>query len=214
MDTLVLAAETREQRGTGACSKMRRAGLVPAVVYGRGQDPVSISVPAKALWDTLHTHQGANVLVDLQISGLQHAGAFAAMVIAVQRDPVKRQPIHVDFQWVSLTEKVTVRVPIHVVGDSPGVKEGGAVDQVMHEIEVECLPTSIPDALIVSIEGLNISESQHVSDLIAPEGVVILHELTDTVISIAIPISAAALETEAPEAEVIEVGEGAAEVEE
>jgi large subunit ribosomal protein L25 len=195
MDTLVLEATVREERGSSACGRLRRAGLLPATVYGQGLDTVAISVPAKVMYDALHTHQGANVLVDLRIPGLQTTKALAAMVKVVQRHPVKRVPTHIDFQWVSLTEKVTVRVPVHIVGEAPGIKEGGALDQIIHEIEVECLPGAIPDSLTIDISGMAIHDSKHVSDLIAPEGVDITNEPTDTVVTIAIPISAAALET-------------------
>jgi large subunit ribosomal protein L25 len=204
MDTLVLEAKTREERGTGACERLRREGFLPAIVYGQGLEPASIAVPAKILWDALHTHQGANVLVDLRIPGFKHSASVAAMIKEIQRHPVKRGMIHVDFQWVSMTEKVTVKVPVHVEGEAPGVREGGALDQTIHEIEVECLPGAIPDVLIVDISGMEIHDARHVSDLIAPPGVVILHEPTDTVIAIAAPISAAEMESPVAEGELPE----------
>lgn len=206
METVVLNAETREQRGSSAVHKLRQQGKLPATVYGMGQEPVALTVSARDLNDLLRAGHGANVLVDLKIPGQSHAGSVAAMIREVQRHPVRRDLLHVDFQWVSLREKVIVKVPIHVEGDAPGLKEGGALDQVLHEIEVECLPGAIPDALVVDITGMGILDSKHVSDLVAPEGVAIHHEPSDAVVTIAPPISMAALETQ-----VAEVEEGAGE---
>jgi large subunit ribosomal protein L25 len=201
METVVLEAANRSEKGSSAAHKLRQQGLLPATVYGLGQDAVSITIPAKDLVVLLRSAHSANVLVDLKIPGLSHEISVAAMIREIQRHPVRRDPLHVDFQWVSLSEKVTVKVPIHVVGDSPGLKEGGALDQILHEIEVECLPGAIPSELVVDITGMAIMDSRHVSDLVAPAGVAILHEPTDAVITIAAPISMAALETQVGEAE-------------
>ena len=203
METVKLEAQAREDTGTGACRRLRRDGLVPGIVYGQGMEAAAIAVPSKALWEALHTHQGANVLVDLQVEGVKHTSEVAAMIKEVQRDPVKRQPVHVDFQWISLSETVRVRVPIQVEGDSVGVKEGGALDQIIYEIEVECLPGAIPDVLTIDITELDIHDSRHVSDLVAPEGVTILHETTDTVVTIAAPISLEELEAAVAEEELL-----------
>jgi large subunit ribosomal protein L25 len=212
METMILEAANRSERGTAACHKLRQQGLLPATVYGHGQEAVSITIPAKSLADLLRTAHSANVLVDLRIPGLSQELAVAAMIKEIQRDPLRRVPSHVDFQWVSLTETVIVRVAIRVEGDSPGLKEGGALDQILHDVEVESLPGAIPDELVVDITGLGIHDSRHVSDLIAPPGVTILDEPTDTVVTIAAPISMAALETEALEGELPEgVAEGGAE---
>lgn len=195
MEQVVMEAQRREETGKGPARRLRVQGLVPGVAYGRGQDNVVIAVPTDELESALSTERGANVLIDLKIEGVATPEGTAAIVKAVQRHPISRKPLSVDLQWVSLTEKVTVQVPVVVEGQAPGVEEGGVVDQIVHEVDVACLPTAIPDRLVIDITGLEINDTLHAGDLQVPEGVELLLEPAETVVSIAPPISEEELET-------------------
>ena len=170
-------------------------GLVPGVAYGLNNDSVTICVPRDELEAALRTERRANVLLDLKVEGLKTSQDTAAIIKEVQRHPLTRQPLNVDFQWISLTEKITVQVPILVEGESPGVAEGGVVDQILREIEAVCLPTTIPDHVMVDITGLNINDTLRVEDIRAPAEVELLAEPTAPVLSIAPPIKDEDLET-------------------
>lgn len=200
MEQTVIEAQRREERGDGPARRLRAQGMLPAVVYGLGHEPLPLAVSARAVTEALH-HGGANVLVDLRVPDLPHAGSVAAMIRQVQRDPVKHQPLHVDFQWVSLRDKMTALVPVVTVGESPGVKAGGVVDLALHEVEVECLPTAIPEHLVVDLTGMEIRDTRKVGDLQVPAGVTLLTPAEETVVSIVPPIKEEALAPALEEAE-------------
>ena len=172
---------------------------MPGVAYGLDQETVTIFVPRSELETALRTEHRANVLIDLKIEGVKTGKGTAAIIKEVQRHPVTRQPLSVDLQWISLTETITVQVPVVVQGESPGVEEGGVVDQIMHEIEVACLPTAIPDHLVADITGLNINATIHVESLEVPEGVELLVDEAEAVISISPPIKEEDLEVRVAE---------------
>ncbi len=200
MEQTVIEAQRREERGDGPARRLRAQGMLPAVVYGLGHEALPLAVSARAVTEALR-HGGSNVLVDLRVPGLPHAGSVAAMIRQVQRDPVKHQPLHVDFQWVSLREKMTALVPVVTTGESPGVKAGGVVDLALHEVEVECLPTAIPEHLVVDLTGMEIRDTRKVGDLQLPEGVTLLTPAEETLVSIVPPIKEEALAPALEEAE-------------
>ena len=189
MEQVVMETQRREELGSGPAGRMRKQGLVPGVVYGLDRESIAIAVPREGLAAALRTEQRLNVLLDLRIEGIRATRQTAVIVKAIQRHPVTRAPLSVDFQWISLTELITVHIPIHVQGEAPGVsQEGGVVDQILHEIEVKCLPTDIPDYLVADITGLGINDTLHVAALQAPADVEILADPADPVINIAPPI--------------------------
>jgi large subunit ribosomal protein L25 len=200
MEQLVIEAQRREETGDGPARRLRAQGLLPGVVYGRGYETTPVAVSARALLEALHSG-GTNVLVDLRVPDLPHSGSVAARIRQIQRDPVKHQPLHVDFQWVSLREKMTVLVPVVTTGEAPGVQAGGVVDLALHEVEVECLPTAIPEHLVIDLSGMEICDSRNVSDLQVPEGVRLLTPEEETVVSIVPPIKEEALAPELAEVE-------------
>ena len=142
MATASLGAESRTDTGKGVARKLRAAGRVPGVLYGHGMDSTPLSVDAKDLFHVLHTGAGTNVLVDLVVDGTEH------LIIPrdVQRDHIHGRFIHVDFLAVRRDETITVNVPIRVVGESVGVKAGGVLEHHLWEVQVECLPTGVPEA--------------------------------------------------------------------
>jgi large subunit ribosomal protein L25 len=182
MEQRELTVETRMTAGTAAARRLRRSGMVPAVLYGRGIDSQPLAVSAKSLRDLLHAG-GQNVLVRLNVG--DGSEPSTAMIKEIQRHPLNGLVLNVDFHKISLTETVTAQVPVVLVGEAPGLKQGGILDQVLREVEVECLPTDIPQRLTLDISELEIAHSRHVSDLVAPEGVTIATDGADVVVTIA-----------------------------
>ena len=170
-----LNGEQRTSVGKSFARKLRVAGRIPAIYYGRGEQPISLTVNAKEVETLIHGSAGANVIVDLMVAGAAAADR-KALIREIQRDPVQGNILHLDLQHISLTEKITVEVPIELIGIPTGVKDGGGIlEHVLREVEVECLPTDIPAHLEADVTMLNIGDSLHVSDLKA-ERVTILTE--------------------------------------
>ena len=180
-----LNGEPRTGVGKSIAKKLRAAGRIPAVYYGRGEAPIAVVVNAKDVDALLHGASGANVIVDLQLSGAGTADR-KALIREIQRDPVQGNILHLDLQHISLTERITVEVPIELVGVPTGVKDGGGIlEHLLREVEIECLPTDIPAHLDVDVTALNIGDTLHVSDIKA-ERVVILTE-ADRAIAAVVP---------------------------
>lgn len=185
-----LKAEVREGTGTGAARKLRAAGQVPAILYGHGMDPLTISVSASDLLRLFHRVGGSNVLVGLEVDGSTHL----AIPREVQRDHIHSRYVHVDFLAVRRDERITVNVEVHEVGASAGVRAGGVVEHHLREVLLECLPGDVPEVIEVDITDLEIGDMVKVGDVPAPTGATILTDPDTPVISIITP---AALRTEA-----------------
>lgn len=167
---ITLDVKPRTETGKGPASRYRASGLVPAVFYGPAAEPVSLLVDAKQMSQALHTEAGGNVLINLNVEGTSRL----TVAREVQRHPIRGTILHVDFVNVARDRKIEAQVPLHLVGDSHGVHEGGVLDQHMHELHVEAVPTDIPTAIEVDISGLGIGDSLHASDVKAPSRVEIL----------------------------------------
>jgi large subunit ribosomal protein L25 len=165
MAIVSLEAAPRADVGKGVARKLRAGGRVPAVYYGRGEDSIPLTISLKELESVIHAAEGSNVIVDLKVSG-DKAKDRKALIREIQRDPVAGLILHLDLQHISLTERITVEVPIVLVGTPIGVKDaGGILEHLLREVEVECLPTEIPSKLEVDVSGLAIGDSLHVSDI-------------------------------------------------
>ncbi len=165
MAILSLEAARREAVGKGAARKLRAGGRVPAVYYGRGETSIPLTINLKELETVMHGSAGSNVIVDLKVSG-DAAKDRKALIREIQRDPVAGSILHLDLQHISLTERITVEVPIVLLGTPIGVKDaGGILEHLLREVEVECLPTDIPSKLEVDVSGLQIGDTLHVSDI-------------------------------------------------
>jgi large subunit ribosomal protein L25 len=197
-----LKAEERSDAGKGSARKLRAAGRVPGIVYGHG-DAVAIDVDARELYRLLHTDAGMNVLVDLKVG----KDEWLAMPRDVQRDNIRDSLIHVDFLRIARDEKITVEVPVHIVGDSHGVREGGVVEHHLWNLQIECLPQDVPTAVEADITPLGIGESLKVEQLAVPEGCTILSSSEEVVVSVVTP---QVLRVEEEEAVAAEVAEGEA----
>ena len=173
MKTIELKAESREAVGKKAAKGARREGKIPAILYGKGVKPTPVAVNEKEFHRVTHTKAGGNVLVSLRVEGAKTTKDTTCLIKEVQRNPVTDQIFHVDFTAISLTDKIRVKVPL-LVRDSEtaiGIKEGGVLDVVHHEIEVECLPAEIPERIEVSVKHLKIGDAIHLKELKIPKGV-------------------------------------------
>lgn len=170
MDRMQFAVEPRTEIGTWAAKRLRKRGLVPGVIYGKGIDAQPVQVEARSLAEFLRGGHGG-VLVDLRIEGGDGEQTETVMVREVQRNPITGQLLNIDFHRISLEEEVTTVVPITLVGEPEALKHGGILEQVLREVQVSCLPTVIPDHLEVDISGLDIGGTLHADALPAPEGV-------------------------------------------
>ena len=169
MPEAILEAVKRTTKGKNEARRLRAAGKIPATLYGAqkvGEPPApeSISVDPKPFMRILHSASGLNTLISLKLQG----GDARVLVKNVQLDPITHHPLHADFYRVNMDRKIKVTVPIHLTGESRGVKQdGGVLDFVHREIEVEVLPANIPDAITVDVSDLGIGDSVHVRDLAA-----------------------------------------------
>ncbi len=172
-----LNAEARSATGTGASRRLRRAGKVPAILYGADEAPLMLALDHDALWH--HTQHEAFFTSILSIT-VDGKGAGQAIVRDLQMHPFKPRVAHIDLQRISATERLHIAVPLHFVGHdvAPGVKlQGGLLSHLMTEVDVSCLPSQLPEFLTVDVSGLKLNDSVHLSNLQLPEGVV----LTDLV---------------------------------
>ena len=178
-----LVAQPRDDKGKGAARRLRAKGLVPAVVYGHGAEPVHLAVDARELLHLLHTDAGTNVLVDLRVDHDQ----MLAIPREIQRDHIKGQFIHIDFLRIARDEKITVEVPVHLAGESRGVKEGGVVEHHLWTLQVECLPQDVPTAIEADVSDLGINDSLKVSDLPAGGRFTILTSPEEVIVAVVPP---------------------------
>lgn len=188
MKTVELKVTHRETLGKGHAGRIRREGRIPAILYGHEIAPVPLELDLKTFQKILKTGAGSNVILSLKIAGLNKDNEHTAIIKDIQMDPINDAYTHVDFNAISLTEKIRVNVPVHAKGEAPGVKEGGVLEHVHREIEVECLPTEIPEKFEISVDNLNIGDSLHVSDIIFPAGVVCTLEPEEVVLSVLAPM--------------------------
>jgi large subunit ribosomal protein L25 len=198
MAEIVLNVEVRENTGTGGAREVRRSGKVPGILYGGGKDPVAISVKANEFRKALYTGKLLGHLVTLR------HGKEDQPVIAkdVQMHPVNDEPMHFDLYRVDAHQQIKIAVPIHFTGQdvSPGLKRGGTINYVRHDIEVECHADEIPEDLKFDISGLDIGDAIHVSQFSMPKGVTAVLDGDFVVASIAGTSAQAAEDAAADEA--------------
>jgi large subunit ribosomal protein L25 len=187
MEQITIAAKPRSETGTHAVSRLRREGKVPGVVYGHDfGDPLPIVIEGRDLRSALAGHN-INSVFTLQIEG---RGATPVMVHERQHDVLSHHLVHIDLYAVNLNETVEANVPIVALGNAPGVKEGGVLDLVLREIAVEALPGTIPEQIEVDVSNLNIGDNIHVRELVAPQGVKIIEDADEIVLSVLAPSKA------------------------
>ncbi|MBI4530848.1 MAG: 50S ribosomal protein L25 [Candidatus Latescibacteria bacterium] len=165
---VVLNVTPRVEMGKQVAKRLRRRGLIPAVLYGPGEPPLPLEVDRKQFEAILHAG-GRNVIVDLSVQDGANGG-IKTIIREIQHHPVYGDILHVDFQHISLSQRVVVEVSVVAVGVAQGVKEnGGILEHHLHVLEIECLPTEIPEKIEVDVRGLNIGDVIHVRDLLSVE---------------------------------------------
>lgn len=177
-----------QKRETGSKPKaLRRAGLIPAVLYGhQGAESVSLTVYAKTVKNLLKEGAVNNTLIQLNVPDLSWSGK--TLLREVQKHPWKNYPYHLSFFAVGSQESIEVEIPLHFVGEAPGVKvEGGILDPVITELKVQCAPNSIPDAIEIDVSGMQLGDSLLVNQIVLPEGVTTLNDPDQPVVTVLAP---------------------------
>lgn len=164
---LDIPAQPRTSAGTSAVNRLRKSGSIPAVIYGRKTAPTNVQVDAKSFTKLLESSASDNILVSLKL-GEQ---AQLALVQEVQHDHLRGGILHVDFHAVAMDEEIHAQVPLHLTGESPGVKLGGLLEIFHHNLEVRCLPKDLPENLEIDISALDHGQGISVGDIKLPEGV-------------------------------------------
>ena len=192
-DQLTLSAETRERAGKGASRLLRREGRIPAVIYGNNEAPTGIHIEEKLLMKALMTGHFMNSVVMIDVGGK----AVRTLPKDVQFHPVSDRPLHADFLRISEHAEVHVDVPVHFIDEelSPGIKRGGVLNIVRHELEIICDAANIPDEIAVSLTGLEVGDSIHISAVTLPDGV--KSAITDRDFTIATIVAPSALKSSA-----------------
>jgi large subunit ribosomal protein L25 len=177
--TTELNVNSREASGSRAARRLRRSGRVPGVLYGGGAEPVGFDADAREL---RHALAGAGAVLDLSIDG---AKSMPVVLKEAQRHPVRGETVHVDLLRVNLKEAISAVVPFELLGveDAPGVKQGGILEQITRELNVEALPTAIPESIEHDVSAMQIGETLTLSAVAAPEGVTLLDDLEETVLA-------------------------------
>lgn len=194
MAEINLEVSAREERGKGAAGRLRRAGKVPAVLYGGDREPVAITVDHKQFTDLIaKAEHGARSIFLLKLAGTDQTRHV--MLKDVKVDPIKGGMDHIDFIRVMMDQKIKTTVPVHVVGIADGVKNhGGILEFQMRDLHVECLPDAIPDAIEVDVTPLGIHGVLRVSDVKVPEGVEVLEDPERVIVSIGLARAEVAVE--------------------
>jgi large subunit ribosomal protein L25 len=189
MEEILLEAETRDEAGKSKVKELRRKGFIPGVVYAGGKEAVSVKVSRHELLQLVHHHRLENVVINLKIKDDKKKDSRPCMIKEIQHEPVKGDITHIDFNEISLTKVIKVNVPVVTKGEPMGVKqEGGSLEHILWEIEVECLPTDIPKNFEVDVSVLKIGDSVHVKDITFPPKVKVLVDGEAVVLSVAAPM--------------------------
>src|SRR5213595_3591267 len=190
-----LAASARQATGKGAARQARFRGKVPAVIYGHGRETQSLELESQALEKALHGIEPASTIIDLAVDGK----TVKTLIREIQRHPIRPDIIHVDFYEIRGDEKVTLKVPVHLVGTPDGVRNaGGVLDQVTREVEIEVLPEHIPDRVELDVSALKIGDSLHTRDLAIANAVILTG--ADLTIATVVPPRAEEVAAPTPEA--------------
>jgi large subunit ribosomal protein L25 len=190
-----LKASPRARTGSGRLNQMRREGLLPAVIYGKGTENINLKVDAKTFNDVLAHSSSENIIVNLDIEG---EGTRLAFLQSVQHDPLSGSVLHVDFRAIDEKTEITAHIPTHLNGESVGVKAGGLVEQYVHAIEIMCLPNDLPETIEVDITALEVGASLHIGDITFPAGVRATHAADVVVAHVGKPAAAVSEAAAAP----------------
>jgi len=195
----ILFVEKRNNLGKGAAKKIRREGNIPSILYGKETEPIPLVVNINELKVALSTEAGENTLLEIKIKEDGKEISKLALLRDIQFDYLTSKPLHFDFQEILMKDKLTVKVPVKIVGVALGVKnEHGILEEILREIEVECLPKDIPNFLEVDVSELGLGDSIHMNELKVSDELTVLHESDETIVTVLAP----RVEEEVVEAEV------------
>lgn len=189
MEEIFLDAQTRTEIGRARVKDLRDQGFTPAVVYAGGKESLALKLSTSALLKLVHQHRLEGVVINLKVKDDKKAKSRPCLIKEIQYDPVHGDIIHVDLNEISLTKAIKVNVPVVAKGEPVGVKqEGGSLEHILWEIEVECLPTDIPKEFALDVSLLKIGDSLHIKDLVVPAKVKILNDPGAIVLSVTAPM--------------------------
>ncbi len=176
MDRAVIRAKERPIKTKSFLKRLRKEGNIPGIIYGKGlEQSLPVYVNHSEFVKFLHHYHWENTIVDLEVEGEDgNKKSYTVLVQDIAHHPVSDEIIHIDFHQISMSEKIHLRVPVVAVGEAIGIQKGGLLEQMVWEIDIECLPTNIPEAIEVDVSSLDIGDSIHVSEITPPEGVRIL----------------------------------------
>jgi large subunit ribosomal protein L25 len=189
MEEIFLDAQPRQELGRAKVKDLRGNGFIPAVVYSGGKESLAIKVSHSEFLKLVHQHRVESVVINLKIKDDKKQSPRSCLIKEIQYHPVYQDIIHVDFNEISLTKAIKVNVPVVAKGEPVGVKqEGGSLEHILWEIEVECLPTDIPKTIEVDVSALKIGDSIHIKDIIFPAGIKVLNDPSVIVLSVTAPM--------------------------
>jgi large subunit ribosomal protein L25 len=210
-----LSAEPREERGKNAMRRIRKAGMIPGIIFGRSGETTPITFSPRDLEHIIHSESGFNTLFTVKIKG--EKASPMVIIKDYQVEPVSHDFLHVSFYRIHMDRLVEVDIPIYTRGLAYGVKnEGGILDQTLRELHVECFPGDIPESFTIDVSPLHLHDGVHVNDLDIPEGVKVLDEMESVILQVTPPkrVVVEEVEEELEEVEAAEEGEEEAEAEE
>ena len=203
MDTMELHSELRVQTGKGAARKLRTAGKLPAILYGAKTDPIMLAMDYSELKKTLRGRSAENIIFDLTINGEKKGQSKKVMIKELQKDPVKRDYLHVDLYEISMAKELEVEIPIDLLNTPIGVDQGGVLQHIRREVKAACLPEDLVDRIEVDVSGLDIGQSLHIRDISFPPGLKSLDDEDLAFVTVVAPTVTAEIE----EGEEVEEGE-------
>ncbi len=184
MRQVAFEAEVREKTGKEVAKKLRRQGLIPAILYGPHTEPLPLSVKVNELEKLLHRHRGESLIFNLTVQENGGTSQRLAILKELQYHPVTDKIIHADFYEIRMDEPVEVDVPVEVVGKAKGVEKGGLLEVLLRELTVSCLPDRIPDTIKIDVSDLDVGDVIHVRDITPPEGVKLVDHPDEPVVTI------------------------------
>lgn len=194
MEQINISASQRAEKGKCPAGRLRRAGSVPAVLYGSSiKGAITLTLNGKEVEKALHGAAGGNVIVNLSVAG--EGKPRMAMFKDVSRHPLKRNILHIDLLEILMDHKIAVDVPVHIVGKAAGVALGGIMQLESRKVKIECLPTQIPSSLDIDVTALNIGQSLHVKDITLAPGLKVVGDSDATIVSIVAPTAEVAPKT-------------------
>jgi len=189
MEEIILEIQPRDELGKNKVKGLRGKGFIPAVIYAEGKKSQAIKVSHRQLWQLIHQHRLESMVINLKIQDDKKQKGRSCLIKEIQYDPVKGDIIHVDFNEISLTKVIKVNVPVVAKAEPIGVKqEGGSLEHILWEIEVECLPTDIPKGIEVDVSQLKIGDAIHIKDITFPPNIKVLNAPEAIVFSVTAPI--------------------------